>query len=72
MKVLRILVILAVLLISNTSCQRGDAQVSVVVQGQTAPHKGYNVGPDLYVEQGDPIPVSGLLIWIRGLDPNDL
>jgi hypothetical protein len=44
----------------------------MVVEGQIAPHDGYNIGPDLYVEKGDPIPVSGALIWIRGLDPNDL
>lgn len=70
MKVFRILVILVVLVIFG--CQRGDFKASIVIEGQAAPHAGYNVGPDLYVEQGDPVPVSGAVIWIKNLDPNSL
>lgn len=67
------LVIAVVLLMGTlTGCQRGDFRASMVIEGQKAPHAGYNVGPDLYVEQGDPVRVSGALIWMRGFDPNDL
>lgn len=65
-------IILALIIVLLIGCQRGDFRASMVIEGQPAPHAGYNVGPDLYVEQGDPVPVTGAVIWIRGLDPNDL
>ena len=71
MKVLAIIIIF-VMSLALVGCQRGDFRASVVIEDQPAPHAGYNVGPDLYVEQGDPVPVSGAVIWIKGLDPNDL
>ena len=53
-------------------CQNGDLKISGVVEGQAAPHAGYNIGPDIYVKPGEPVPVSGVVVWIKGLDPNDL
>jgi len=58
--------------VSLVGCQRGDVKVDVVFKGQAAPFSGYNVGPELYVPQGSPIPVSGILVWLKNLDPNDL
>ena len=58
------------LLISG--CQRGDFQMSPVLQGQPAPHAGYNVGPDLFLMPGQPVKVTGAVIWIKGLDPTDM
>jgi hypothetical protein len=46
--------------------------LSPVVKGQLAPHAGYNIGPELYLEQGDRVIVTGAVIWIEGTDPNDL
>jgi hypothetical protein len=57
-KILFSLILLSMLF--TVGCQRGDFQASMVVEGQIAPHDGYNIGPDLYVEKGDPIPVSGV------------
>ena len=56
----------------SAGCQRGDFRASMVIRGQPAPHAGYNVGPEIYVLPGDPCPVTGAVIWIRGLDPNDI
>lgn len=53
-------------------CQRGDIVLSPVFEGQPAPHAGYNIGPELWVEQGIQAKVSGAVIWIRGTDPNSL
>lgn len=67
------LVIVAMLItVVLLGCQRGDIRISPVIQGQPAPHAGYNIGPELYVQPGTPVPVTGAVIWIRGLDPNDL
>lgn len=53
-------------------CQRGDIKISPVIEGQTATHAGYNIGPELYLEAGDKAKVTGAVVWINGLDPNDL
>ena len=54
------------------SCQRGDVKISPVIEGQVSPQAGYNIGPELYLEIGDRAKVTGAVIWISGLDPNDL
>ena len=53
-------------------CRHGDLKVSTVFENQPAPHSGFNVGPDWWVEQGDPVPVTGVVIWVKGLEPNDI
>lgn len=63
---------LLILLILLAGCSRGDIQVATVIEGQPVPFDGYNVGPDIYVLQGQPANVTGVQIWINGLDPNDL
>lgn len=68
----RILIVMVALSICIVGCQRGDFRVTPVIAGQAALHAGYNVGPELYLEQGQPAKVTGAVIWIRGLDPNDL
>lgn len=67
-------VILAVLAMAAVlaGCQRSTFRVSMVIEGQKAPHDGYNIGPELYVNKGQPVKVSGALVWVRGLDPNDM
>jgi len=67
-----LLIAVVLLVVTLAGCQRGDFRLSMVMQGQQAPHAGYNIGPNLYLEPGDPVPVSGAVVWIRGLDPNDL
>lgn len=63
-------IVLAILLVAG--CQRGDIKVSPIITGQPAPHAGYNIGPELFLETGDIAKVTGAVIWIRGLDPNNL
>lgn len=73
MKKLIMLVLLICLLgICMAGCQRGDIKVSPIIEGQPAPHAGYNIGPELFLETGDIAKVTGAVIWIRGLDPNNL
>lgn len=67
----RILLPMAVMLLM-AGCQGGDFRISPVIAGQPAPHAGYNIGPEIYVDQGHPAVVTGAVIWIRGLDPNSL
>ncbi len=64
----------AILIISLclAGCQRGDFKMSPIVEGQLAPHAGYNIGPELWLEKGMPAKVTGAVIWIRGLDPNNV
>lgn len=68
--ILIVVFLAAVLAISG--CRHGDFEASVVFEGQAAPHAGYNIGPDTYVMKGQPCKVGGLVIWVKGLDPNDL
>jgi hypothetical protein len=68
MKKFAILLVLLVL----AGCNRGDFKASTVFEGQVAPHDGWNFGPETYVLQGQPVKVSGLLIYVKGLDPNNV
>ena len=68
-----ILLTVAALLLFFAGCiDRGDMQFTPVMEGQPAPHDGYNIGPDLYLSQGDPAQVTGAVIWIKGTDPNSI
>jgi hypothetical protein len=67
-----IVITMIALSIGLFGCQRGDFRVSPIIEGQKALHAGYNVGPELYLEEGQPAKVTGAVIWIRGFDPNDL
>lgn len=64
--------LLIVMLCGLCGCQRGDIRVSPIIEGQSTVHAGYNIGPELYLEAGDSAKVTGAVIWISGLDPNDL
>lgn len=64
-------IILAIFLLV-VGCQTGDIKVSPVIEGQRAPHAGYNIGPELYLETGNVVKVTGAVIYIKGFDPNDL
>lgn len=55
-----------------SGCQRGDLRVSTVLEGQAAPHSGWNFGPDSWVEAGELVKVGGVVVWVQGLDPNGL
>ncbi|MHC4676285.1 MAG: hypothetical protein ACYTBZ_27655 [Planctomycetota bacterium] len=63
-----VIILLAAILI--VGCSRGDLKVTPVIAGQAAPHAGYMVGE--YLRAGDRVPVSGAVIWIKGLDPNEV
>ena len=69
---MQIVVVVLLLCLLGVGCQSGDIKVSPVIEGQKAPHAGYNVGPELYLETGDKVKVTGAVIWMKGLDPNDL
>jgi len=66
------MIILIVLLLIGSSCNRGDIKITPVIENQGAPHPGWNIGPDMYVETGDLCPITGAVVWIKGLDPNDI
>lgn len=66
----RLCIVLALLVCAG--CHHGDFEASVVFEGQAAPHDGYNVGPSTYVLKGQPCKVSGVVVYVKGLDPNDL
>ena len=53
-------------------CSGGDFKVTPVIKGQPAPHDGYTLSTEIYVEEGSTIAMSGVHIWIKGLDPNDI
>jgi hypothetical protein len=55
-----------------TGCNRGDMKVTPVIQGESAPHRGYVIGPSLWVETGVPVPITGAVVWVQGTDPNDI
>ena len=63
---------LGLLVVTWTGCNRGDFKATPVIAGSPAPHAGYNVGPDLFVNEGDPVPVTGAVIWIKGLGPKEM
>ena len=68
MKRLVIIIILAILM----GCQTKDFKATIVAEGQPSPHDGYNIGPDIWVEEGTPVKLSGAVVWINGLDPNSI
>lgn len=72
MKTILLGIILIVLLLIGSSCNTGDVKITPVIENQITPHAGYNIGPDMYVEPGDLCPITGAVIWIKGLDPNDI
>ncbi len=53
-------------------CDRGSAKMSPVIEGQAAPHAGWNFGPDSYLQPGNEVKVSGVVLWIEGTEPNDI
>ena len=56
----------------TSGCNRGSVKVSPVLEGARAPHSGWNIGPDLWLEAGDEAKVTGAVFWIEGADPNDI
>ena len=67
-------IILAILIpaLLICGCNRGDLKVTPVVEGQAAPHAGFNLGPDTWLEPGNEVKVTGAVIWIKGVDPNSI
>lgn len=53
-------------------CQRGDFKVEPVMNGQPAPFDGYTISPEIYAEEGEPVIGTGVHVYVKGLDPNDL
>ena len=67
-----VILILIIIIVVLTGCQRGDIKITPVIQGQPAPHDGFNLGPEIYVYQGQPCKMSGMVLWVNGLDPNTI
>jgi hypothetical protein len=55
-----------------SGCDRGDIRAEFVIKGQPAPFDGYTISPEIYSTKDTPVPMSGVHVWITGLDPNDL
>ena len=53
-------------------CGGDNFSIEPVIEGQTAPLSGWNLGPSMYVQEGDEVKLTGVVIWIDGLDPNDI
>lgn len=64
-----LMILLCLLLVG---CNHGDFKAEPVIKGQPAPISGYNIGPELWVTIGQPCPVTGVVIWIKGAEPNDV
>ncbi len=67
---MKYLVAILIITLFTSGCQRGDFRMSPVIEGQPAPHDGFNLGPEIYVYQGQPVKMSGMVLWVNGLDPN--
>ncbi|MHA2023944.1 MAG: hypothetical protein ACTSWQ_09820 [Candidatus Thorarchaeota archaeon] len=65
-------VVVCVALLFSFGCNRGDFKAQTVIEGQPAPFDGFNFGPDTYVLQGQSVKVTGVVIWIKGVDPNSI
>lgn len=53
-------------------CTRGDLQVSGAIAGLPVQQAGYNIGPGLWLQPGDLALVTGAVIWMPGIDPNEI
>ena len=65
---------LIILLILSVQCLAlislaGCVKVVPVIAGQPAPISGFNVGPGMFVVQGQPAILTGAIIGVDGLDP---
>lgn len=69
---MRYLVAILIIALFTSGCQTSSIKFTPVIEGQPAPHDGFNLGPEIYVYQGQPCKLSGAVIWIKGLDPNSL
>ena len=70
---MRYLITIAIIgLFLFTGCQRGGIKLTPVLQGLPVPHDGYLISPEIYVVQGQPAKMSGVVVWINGLDPNSI
>jgi len=58
----------ALILVSMAGCRRGDLKVDTVFKNQPAPFSGWNIGPEMWIEAGDPVLVDGVIIWTPWLD----
>lgn len=65
-KKLTIVMCLAILCVAG--CRSGDFKLTPVIIAQPAPHDGWLISPDLWVTEGQPVPLSGAVVWIKGLD----
>ncbi len=66
----RILTIIVVLFLCG--CQRGDLEIQPVRFGQITPIEGWNLSPNMYLFEGDTVPMTGVVIRINGLEYEDL
>jgi len=64
--------LLVIVLLAIVGCNRGDVRISPVIEGQPAPHRGVNFGPDSIVEPNQPCKVTGVVVDLPNFDPNDI
>ena len=64
--------IILLMLVMISGCQRGDLGITPVRFGQITPHEGWNLSPDIYLFEGDTVPMTGVVIRINGLEYDDL
>ena len=69
---MKYLVAILIIVLFTCGCQTNSVKFTPVLEGQPAPHDGFNIGPDIYVYQGQPCKITGAVLWINGLDPNSL
>jgi hypothetical protein len=72
MKAIVIVTIILCFVFVLMGCERGDIKISPIIEGQPAPHDGWNIGPELWLKKGDPAKVTGADLWFKGSDPNEL
>ena len=68
----KLIMVLALTLLLCSGCQRGDMEITPVRFGQITPHEGWLLSPDMYLFEGDTVPLSGVVIRINGLEYDDL
>lgn len=59
-------------LLAICGCNGGDIKITPVIKKQPAPHSGYNLSPEMWVEQGERVPMTGVVLWLKGTEPNDI
>ena len=66
------IIVFCIAMVIIVGCNRGDVRITPVLEGQPAPHRGVNFGPDSIVEPNQPCKVTGVVVDLPNFDPNDI